>query len=182
MLHELFKLSAHPLPVRAAPVDAVAGRALHVLALGLEDVGRYTLFYLFFCSFCESFVAFKAKGENISCVQFQRLYDLAYLDFGVITVQKDKLEFTAGCHAPFPDMSVSGNQDSVLVKSGRHHFRIVMTAEEERIIAHHAQPFSQLTNVIIDDEFGTLDRLTPSDDTPALVLVEQYHSRSSIPS
>jgi hypothetical protein len=87
----------------------MAVRALHILVLGSKDIEGYPLFYLGLIFSHEELVAFQADGERLEeRTQSQCIYYLEHLTLGLITLNKDGLDSSAGHHSSFHNLGVFG--------------------------------------------------------------------------
>jgi len=62
--HEFLQPFGHCLPVRSSPVDSVAGRTLHILALGLENKGWHQVFHLLLTPLQQGLITFQTESKR----------------------------------------------------------------------------------------------------------------------
>ena len=107
--HQMLQFPGHCLPVSPSPVDTVAGGTLHILALGLENIGWHLVFHLLSAPLHQRLVAFQTDRKRLKlAIQSQSVHYLTHLPLRFITLNKNRLEPPVGYHPPSHNLGVSG--------------------------------------------------------------------------
>jgi hypothetical protein len=102
----------------------------------LKDIGGYPPFDLGFALSCQGLVAFQADGERIEeRAQVQLIYYLKHLALGIVTANKDGLNFSAGHHPSSHNLGVPGQYHPALVSGNGYHLGIIFALKEQGIVS-----------------------------------------------
>jgi hypothetical protein len=157
--------------VSPPPVNAVAGRAFHVLLLRAENVRRHAVLDLFFTLLDEYLVTFQAPREGFNTFrQVQRFHYLDHLLLRHFAENQDYPEAAVLHHSPQHYPPVPGQYHPLFRQRLPHHIGIVTAVEEPAVESHHPQPAGQFAHIMVDDEFDLFDNAV----SPAILYPDSH--------